>query len=82
MKHNYYFLFSLCIIFSKTQNSCKFSPIQYIIIYFYFLYDKVAAVKRCYQNIRRTEMEQQDGKEEYVELQSKRRRYRSRRERV
>ena len=81
MKHNYYFLFSLCIIFSKTQNSCKFSPIQYIIIYFYFLYDKVAAVKRCYQNIR-TEMEQQDGKEEYVELQSKRRRYRSRRERV
>ena len=42
----------------------------------------VAAVKRCYQSLRRAETEQQDDKAEYVELQAKRRKYRSRRERV
>ena len=42
----------------------------------------IVAVKRCYQNVRRSETEQQDGNEEYVELQAKRRKYRSRRERV
>lgn len=40
-----------------------------------------AAVKRCYQNIRRTNAEQQDGKEEFVQLQARRRKYRSRLER-
>lgn len=42
----------------------------------------IAAVKRCYQNVRRSFMEGQDGKENYVEEQSKRRRYRARRQRV
>ena len=41
----------------------------------------IAAVKRCYQNVRRSFMEGQDGKENYVEEQSKRR-YRARRQRV
>lgn len=42
----------------------------------------IAATKRCYENLRRTFLEQQAGKEEFVEQQSKRRKYRSRRERV
>ena len=42
----------------------------------------IAAVKRCYENVRRSFMEGQDGKENYVEEQSKRRRYRARRQRV
>ena len=41
----------------------------------------IAATKRCYENLRRTFLEQA-GKEEFVEQQSKRRKYRSRRERV
>ena len=40
------------------------------------------AVKRCYENIRRTFNEQQSGKQEFTEQQSKRRKYRSRRQRV
>ena len=40
------------------------------------------AVKRCYENNRRTFLEQQSGKEDFVEQQSRRRKYRSRRERV
>ena len=42
----------------------------------------IAAAKRCFENERRTFREQQAGKEQYVEEQSKRRKYRSRRERV
>lgn len=42
----------------------------------------IAAAKRCYENVRRTFLEQQAGKEQFVEEQSKRRKYRSRRERV
>ena len=42
----------------------------------------IAAIKRLYQNVRRTFVEQSEGKEEYVENQSKRRKYRSRRQRV
>lgn len=40
------------------------------------------AVKRCYENIRRTFNEQQSGKQEFTEQQSKRRKYRSCRQRV
>ena len=42
----------------------------------------IAAAKRCYENLRRTFLEQQAGKEEFIEQQSKRRKYRSRCERV
>ncbi len=41
-----------------------------------------AAVKRCYVGIRRNAIEHQEGKEEYLEDQAKRRKYRSRRQRV
>ena len=41
-----------------------------------------AAVKRYYENERRKQKENQDGMESYVEEQSKRRKYRSRRHRV
>ena len=42
----------------------------------------IVAVRRCYENLRRIFLEQQSGKENFVENQSKRRKYRSRRERV
>ena len=42
----------------------------------------IVAVKRCYENLRRTLLEQQTGKENFIENQAKRRKYRSRRERV
>ena len=41
-----------------------------------------AAVKRLYENVRRLYVEQGSGKENYVENQTKRRKYRSRRQRV
>lgn len=50
--------------------------------YLHLLSFHSAAVKRCYESIRRNYMERQDGKEEYVHQQSKRRKYRSRRQRV
>lgn len=40
------------------------------------------AVRRCYENLRRTFLEQKIGKEDFVESQAKRRKYRSRRERA
>lgn len=40
------------------------------------------AVKRCYENIRRTFLEQQSEKKDFAEKQAKRRKYRSRRQRV
>ena len=40
------------------------------------------AIKRGYQNIRRQWTEGQEGKENYVESQAKKRKYRSRRQRV
>lgn len=40
------------------------------------------AIKRCYENARRNFKEQQDGMENYVEAQSKKRRYRAHRQRV
>lgn len=46
-----------------------------------FLYILVA-VRRCYENLRRTFNEQQSEKKDFAEEQAKRRKYRSRRERV
>lgn len=57
--------------------SMRSAPVR---IYRWFIY--VAATKRCYENLRRTFLEQQAGKEEFVEQQSKRRKYRSHCERV
>ena len=57
----------------------------YYIILWSFIYTFIyilAAVKRCYQNLRRTHIESGLGKENYVENQSKQRKYRSRRQRV
>ena len=42
----------------------------------------LVAVRRCYENLRRTFLEHQSGKEDFLENQSKQRKYRSRRERV
>ena len=42
----------------------------------------IVAVKQCYETCRRNFLEEQEGKEEYVEMQSKKRKYRSRRQRV
>ena len=47
-----------------------------------FIYLTTVAVRRCYENLRHIYTEQQTGKEDYVERQSKSRKYRSRRERV
>ncbi|XP_064387320.1 uncharacterized protein LOC135335704 [Halichondria panicea] len=52
------------------QPDCKFSEKEIKV-----------AVKRCFENLRRQHLQQQDGKEEFAEEQSKRRKYRSRRER-
>ena len=46
------------------------------------IYMCIAAVKRCYEGLRRNLLENQEGKEEYTEDQAKRRKYRSRRQRV
>ena len=48
----------------------------------YIIHYSLVAVRRCYENLRRTYLEQQSGKEDLVEQQAKRRKYRSRRERV
>ncbi len=42
----------------------------------------IVAVKRCYESLCRNLTEQQEGKEDYVEDQAKRLKYRSRRQRV
>ena len=42
----------------------------------------IVAVRRCYENVRRTFLEHQSGKEDVIEEQAKRRKYRSRRDRV
>ena len=42
----------------------------------------VVSVKRCYEGVRRNFLETQEGKEDFVLDQSKRRKYRSRRQRV
>ena len=42
----------------------------------------IVAIKRYYENERRKKKEHEDGMESYVEEQSKRRKYRSRRHRV
>ena len=42
----------------------------------------IVAVKQCYENLRRTYLEQQENKLEFSESQSQRRKYRSRRSRV
>ena len=76
------YLLSLTVNFLKVKYEvCK--GFQYG-IYYYILYLAliVVAVRRCYENLRRTYLEQQSGKEELVEQQAKRRKYRSRRERV
>ena len=59
-----------CSLYTTCVHGCNF----------YMSY--AVAIKRCYENIRRTFLEQQSGKEDFVEQQSKRRKYRSRRERV
>lgn len=41
----------------------------------------VVAIKRCYENVRRSHLEEQNEKSEFTEQQAKRRKYRSRRER-
>ena len=40
------------------------------------------SVKRCFESLRSSFNESKEGKEDYVEEQSKRRKYRSRRQRV
>ena len=47
-----------------------------------YLFRPVVAIKRCYENLRRSHLEHQDEKAEFAEGQAKRRKYRSRRERV
>ena len=42
----------------------------------------LVAIKRCYENSRRTHLENQPGKEEFCREQGLNRKYRSRRERV
>ncbi len=51
---------------------------NYLYIFIYF----EVAVRRYYENLRRSFLEEQSGKRDYVEDQSNRRKYRSRRERV
>jgi hypothetical protein len=46
------------------------------------LHTSTVAIKRCYENLRRTHLEQQPGKEDFCKEQSLTRKYRSRRERV
>ena len=42
----------------------------------------LVAARRCYENLRRISLEQREDKIEYAEEQAKRRKYRSRKERV
>ena len=46
------------------------------------IFCSVVAIKRCYENLRRTHLEQQPGKEDFCKEQGLNRKYRSRRERV
>ena len=59
----------------------KFNGLPTLLLMF-ISYMLLVAVKWCYESLRRTYLEEQEGKEDYVENQSKRRRYRSRRQRV
>ena len=52
----------------------------YLLLRIYCIH--TAAIKRCYENIRRNHTEQKDGMEDYVINQAKKRKYRSRRQRV
>ena len=48
--------------------------------YYFISYMLLVAVNRCYESLRRTYLEEQEGKKDYVENQSKRGRYWSRRQ--
>ena len=41
--------------------------------YYFTSYMLLVAVKQCYESLRRTYLEEQEGKKDYVENQSKRR---------
>ena len=58
----------------------KFPDLWYIRIYTQVSsYDFIVAVKQCYKSCCRTYLEDQDGKEDFVKNQAKRRKYRSHR---
>ena len=69
-------------IIEQPNNKYTRDVVKGIIVLFIKLHKLKGAVKRLYESIRRNFMEQQEGKEDYVENQSKQCKYRSRRQRV
>ena len=69
-----------CKYSSEVAKGLIFCCCSQISFHYYVYYQ--AGIKRCFENLRRNYNEQKEGKEEYVETQSKRRKYRYRWQRV